>query len=509
VREIVRPLAAHRAFLLGPALALLLSYAYFVAAPAWNQNSRLALTRALVETHSTVIDRYHETTGDKSFRDGHFYSDKAPGTSFLAVIPYAALYTYRVLTDGELPEVTVHPLDPAAAAAGDLPDPSARQPGDVLVYNQTHRLALWLCGLFAVALPSLFGVAAVFLLALQELEDRRGAMFVAFAYAIATPAFVYSTVLYGHQACGALLVCAYAVIALAPARAGPRTGAVAGALVGCAVLTEYPAAVVVVILCGWGLVRHGPRFALGMVLGGLPFAGLLALYHTAAFGSPLQTGYDFVYREEFATGMEVRYGLGLPDPRVAGELLFGSYRGLLYLAPILIPAIWGLGARLVDPEPARRGRAIVAVLIAVYFWLLNAGYYMWDGGASAGPRHMVPALPFLALGLAAAWKVTPRVCLVLAGVSALQMLLLAAAAPEATQHSNPLWEYALGKVLSRTPSPAVTGTNLGLLIGLPSLLSLAPILAIWAWAFPRTGGQGLEPAGEGQTDHAPTERGLD
>ena len=503
MREIVRPLTAHRAFLLGPALALLLSYAYFVAAPAWNQNSRLALTRALVETRSTVIDAYHETTGDKSFRDGHFYSDKAPGTSFLAAIPYAGLYTYRVLTGGELPEVRVHPLDPTAAASGDVPEPSRRRPGDVLVYNQTHRLALWLCGLFAVALPSVFGVAAVFLLALRELGDRRGAMFVAFAYAIATPAFVYSTVLYGHQLCGALLICAYAVVALAPAGAGPRVGAVAGALLGYAVITEYPAAVVVVLLLGWGLARHGLRFTLGMALGGLPFAALLAAYHSAAFGGPLQTGYDFVYREEFAAGMQVRYGLGPPDLRVAAELLFGSYRGLLYLCPVLIPAAWGLGAQLIDRDPDRRARAMIAALIALYFWLLNAGYYMWEGGASAGPRHMVPALPFIALGLVAAWRITPRVCLVLAGVSAMQMLLLAAAAPEATQHSNPLWEYALGKVLSRTPSPAVTATNLGLLIGLPSVLSLAPILALWGWTFPR----GLKATGDGDAGEPRPDRG--
>ena len=507
MREIVGPLRAHRAFLLGPALALLLSYAYFVAAPAWNQNSRLALTRALVETRSTAIDAYHETTGDKSFRDGHFYSDKAPGASFLAVVPYAGLYTYRVLTGGELPEVKVHPLDPSAAATGDTPDPSMRQPGDVLVYNQTHRLALWLCGLFAVALPSLFGVAAVFLLALQELGDRRGAMFVAFAYAIATPALVYSTVLYGHQLCGALLISAYAVIALAPARAGPRVGAVAGALVGYAVVTEYPAAVVVVLLLGWGLVRYGPRFTLGMALGGVPFAALLAAYHTAAFGGPFSTGYDFVYREEFAAGMQVRYGLGPPDPRVAAELLFGSYRGLFYLSPVLIPAAWGLAAHLIDRDPERRARALVAALIALYFWLLNAGYYMWEGGASAGPRHMVPALPFVALGLAAAWRITPRVCLVLGGVSAIQMLLLAAAAPEATQHSNPLWEYALGKVLSRTPSPAVTATNLGLLIGLPSVLSLVPILALWGWAVPRR--NGLEPAGDGDAGEPRSDSGDD
>ena len=96
--EILEPLRRYRSLLLAPLLGVLLSYAYFVAAPAWNQNSRLALTRALVERHTTIIDDDHETTGDKSFRDGHFYSDKAPGTSLLATIPYAALHAFRVLS---------------------------------------------------------------------------------------------------------------------------------------------------------------------------------------------------------------------------------------------------------------------------------------------------------------------------------------------------------------------------------------------------------------------------
>ena len=30
-------------------------------------------------------------------------------------------------------------------------------------------------------------------------------------------------------------------------------------------------------------------------------------------------------------------------------------------------------------------------------WRVNSGYVFWDGGASWGPRHLVPALPFLAL----------------------------------------------------------------------------------------------------------------
>ena len=70
-------------------LGLLFCFGYFQQVPAWNEYSRYDLVRAIVEDGSTQIDRFHGNTGDKSFRDGHYYSDKAPGTSFVAVPAYA------------------------------------------------------------------------------------------------------------------------------------------------------------------------------------------------------------------------------------------------------------------------------------------------------------------------------------------------------------------------------------------------------------------------------------
>ena len=44
----------------------------------------------------------------------------------------------------------------------------------------------------------------------------------------------------------------------------------------------------------------------------------------------------------------------------------------------------------------RRGRG-------VFYLLLNASYFYWEGGWAYGPRQVMPALPFLALGLAPLW----------------------------------------------------------------------------------------------------------
>src|SRR6516164_9719978 len=74
-----------KAALLG--VVAFISYAYFYQAGGWNQNSRFALVRAMTEQDSLRIDAYRDTTGDRAVWNGHFYSDKAPGTSLLAFVP--------------------------------------------------------------------------------------------------------------------------------------------------------------------------------------------------------------------------------------------------------------------------------------------------------------------------------------------------------------------------------------------------------------------------------------
>jgi hypothetical protein len=106
---------------------------------------------------------------------------------------------------------------------------------------------------------------------------------------------------------------------------------------------------------------------------------------------------------------------------------------------------------------------------------------MWDGGAALGPRHCVPMLPFLALGLAPALRAAPRLFNGLALLSAAAMLLAAAAAPEAPQHGNPLWGHAWPRLRDAAPGTYVGPQNLGLFLGLPGLWSLTPLLVLWLW----------------------------
>jgi hypothetical protein len=86
-------------------------------------------------------------------------------------------------------------------------------------------------------------------------------------------------------------------------------------------------------------------------------------------------------------------GIGRPSAAALAAILVGEYRGLLVTTPWLalaVPGAWML---------AKRGhRAEVAVCVAVVAALLwlNASIPPWHGGWAAGPRYLVPMLPFAA-----------------------------------------------------------------------------------------------------------------
>ena len=127
------------------------------------------------------------------------------------------------------------------------------------------------------------------------------------------------------------------------------------------------------------------------------------------------------------------FGIEGPSWHVVYEVLFGAYRGLLPLAPVM--AFAPLGLIPLARAGSRRTFAIAAASIAAAYFLLNVSYHYWEGGWFVGPRHLVPGLAFAALGLASLWDF---------GNSAARALLLTAC----------LWGTGASLVVvSTTPQP--------------------------------------------------------
>jgi hypothetical protein len=463
------------------AAALFASYAYFYGAGGWNQNSRFALIRALLERHTVQIDAYQLHTGDRALWQGHYYTDKAPGASLLALAPVQAA---RLLSRAV-------GVDPASF------------PG-----------IAWTSYVAAVVTSGIFTVIAalcVFWLSLRWGATTAAALFAATAYGIATPAWAYATLFMGHgQTAGCLMLALVAADALRDA-APPRRAGLAwtiGIAGGWAVVTEFQAAIPAVFIgllaLAWDGLKGMPdkrrwplvvRIAGGVVIAAIP----LLVYNTAAFGSPFHIGYSSEEGfKELHTGF---FGITYPNPSTVRELLVGEYRGLLPLSPLMAAVPIGL---ILLGRNGYAGAALAAGGIGVYYLLLNASYFYWEGGWAFGPRQMTAALPFLALGLAPLWDLgrTAGRALLLAGwiwgVGVTLVGVSTTPQPPATFKAplrELLWPAFRDGDLSLNPQTFVHNSvdvahlrgggdphaawNLGELAGLHGLVSLLPLLLVW------------------------------
>jgi hypothetical protein len=499
VADTLRPWPRAEAALLG--LLLLASYAYFLPAPAWNESSRFDLVRSLVERQRIDIDPYHLNTEDKAFRDGHFYSDKAPGAAFLAVPAYAAYYSWLRVRDAPLPQAVPESVLRGGKAVQQL------APGERIFLNTSFRRAVYLCNLSTNALAGAALGVLFFLVLVRRAVPPRLALAATAALALGTPVFAYSTMFYGHVLAAAFLFAAFALLGpLFPTADAtpPRRLAIAGLLLGMAILCELPAGLGAAAIGIFGLIRlprdNRLRGLLWLSAGAAPALLALAVYQLAAFGSPLATGYNHLHNPDFAQGMgRGLLGVSWPRPAALFGMLLGGSRGLLYISPVLALAFLGLVVALVRRIDRPLWTAAVAVVAA--FFLMSAGYYMWWGGAALGPRHVVPALPFLALGLPAAVlagksggarRAVLILLLLLLVVSVVNQTAAVAVSALVPSAGDVLREHVYPPLLRGKVAVLGGSANAGLLLGLRGPASLLPLLALWLLGF-RAVWSGLPP----------------
>jgi len=242
--------------------------------------------------------------------------------------------------------------------------------------------------------------------------------------AFGTTFFPFGTILFDHALTAVLLVGAFYFLRLSP------RPVIAGACAGLAVVTNYVAAGAVValglyaLLAGANGVRSWNRGkAIWFIVGGLPFAGLLMYYNWACFGSPLELNNNF-QNPLFKDAGGFLGMFGLPSPYVLALLVASPYRGIFVLAPVLIMGVYGWIVWMRE----RRFTAETRLGIAIFGWffLMNTMFNGYHAGFSAGPRYLVPGLPFIALPLVVGFMRWRKTTTALLGISVFQHILLTA-----------------------------------------------------------------------------------
>jgi hypothetical protein len=469
------------------AVWLLLLAAFFTPTATWSPMSRFAVTRAAASGEGFGLGAWAAATGDRARVGGAWYSDKAPLPALLGVAPYALVRAIHRATGRPAPTFQ-------AEARGEVP--AVRVTLSASAKQLLHATAMGVSG-------AAFVVLALHVHAMLRRRHGARAAFVATSLVcLGTPILPYATSLYGHVPAAAFLTTALAALDPRAPRVRPvRVGACLVAAVGCEYLAFIPGALLGVYALASVAPRAIPKRLAWLALGALPVVALLGTYQTLCFGAPWRTGYSHLTNPTFIAGhARGLMGIGLPSLDALVGLLVSSRRGLFYVAPVTALAVLGfvLRARVVGSEsPPPEGPRVLRWLGAdplvglgglalLALFLANAGYYMWWGGAAAGPRHLVPALPVLGFGLARLWereRARPFV-LVAGAVSVLVMLGITAVGIEAPEQGDVIREFVLPRLRAGEISAFPSATNLGLLLGLPPFLSLVPWLA-WLVIFGR------------------------
>lgn len=331
-----------------------------------NELSRWLTAASLVEHGTFEVSELAPLVGprfeDLSERDGRIYSNKAPGLALVSLPAYGLVASF-------------------------LGDAS----------GQTLRPTVTAMRLVASTLPLLLLAVLMRAAVLRIAPSDAEVPFGLFVLLFGTPLFSYGLLLFSHALAAATIFSAWLLLLVFPERTAKRELG-AGALLGLAVLSEYPGAGAAAILLA--LLLWERRFAsVGRVLAGaLPFALMFAAHNWVAFGSPFAlsyAGFDRFeqFREQSQHGI---FGVGLPSPVAIGQILLGPQKGIFLFSPILLAGILAFAA-------ARRSlsRAAFAGLCAVpiFMILIASGYWYWHGGWGVASRHVVVAIPFLVFPL--------------------------------------------------------------------------------------------------------------
>ena len=437
------------------ACALLIAYAWPEQGAGWNASAHFALVRSLADGNAT-IDPYRDETGDVGWYQGHYYTAKAPGLALYSVPIWWVLERIPQISDA-------------------------------------RDRAIWALNFWACVLPAIL----LFLL-VRAVGDRLApgtGLISAIALGLGTMVLPFATMYFSHIPAAAAAFAAFALLVRERDRPSPRPAMLfaAGLLAGVAVVFEYPAALIGLVLGGYVL-TVGPRlvrgsaYAAGAVVGALP----LFAYHWLVYGSPLHTPYDDVVAVPGRSGHDVVgpngegfLGVTTPSFSDAASLLIDDDRGLLILSPLVLAGVIGL---VLIWRAGRRAEALTCLAVGGAMLVYNSGYTpvfgeIWGGG-SPGPRLLLTSLPFVMLGAGVVFRRAPLAVLALLVASTAVYAVATVTYPRIGEEGTgpwTWWEYLRESTFIDTLTVELGGPR-GWAAVVPFVLALAAAIAAGVWA---------------------------
>jgi hypothetical protein len=439
-------------------------FAYFYQDGGWNGNSRFDLIFSIVQEGRLTIDTFQNQpgtdTGDKSYVNGHYYSDKAIGPAVVGAVLYEPLYWIkRIFNHGS--QITAE---------------------KILTYE-------------LIGLPSAFTGCLIYILCFYLSKSRFRAYLVTMAITLGTLYFPYNTIFFSHQFTSSLLFGGFFLIFFMkekPDKWKTWYSFLIGSLLGWALISEYQAAIIILPLASYYIYvlwrNRTHRLVISiilMIIGGFIPVLLQLVYNKVCFGNFLAIGYinesDPNFNSAMAQGI---MGIHWPSISALYYMTLHPTAGIFWESPALLFSFAGVVFMFLKSR--YRVEAILAIWIISSYLVIMSGYYMWWGGFAVGPRFLIPMLPYFCIFLAFIPKRLTWPFVLFSLVSIGQMIVVAASTVQVPDgwvsrigkvtffaYSN-IYDYCLKYLEKGSFTP-----NLGQqFLGLESWNSLIPLLVV-------------------------------
>jgi hypothetical protein len=481
---------------------------------------------ASVNHHTVEIDPYHLNTGDDDHYKHHYFSNKAPGQSFVGVPVYLAFKEFvdfargrELINDWEQNSGWKTALLDAGCIIPIKHDHCRFLTPQILGEPRLDFAVIqYIEAISTAAIPAVLLVLLLywFLGIIGGSSGER--ILLALGLGLGTDVFAYAQNFYSHVP-AALLEFAgfvFAYIATSPPEGVPRVPrfllhnrslllVTAGLCAGLSIDFEYPTLLITLLIACYVVLRvlaQNNQLALSrgaietavrplalFVLGMLPGLLVVMAYNFGVYHDPFTTGYgcnDTSFHRLGRKSNPECQGIGgftlPPKPLAIGGMTGFEYRGLFFESPFLVLSILGYAyaTRYID-----KVTNWLLLGVPVVFFLAICCYAGWQGGQVVGPRYLIPLLPFLVAPSLFALKTlrttTFRICVVVlfAASFAINWIETIGGRQFATGNvSSPLTTWSWPQFVDGN-LPLNLGTFLGL-DGKKSLILLAAIVAVWS-----------------------------
>ncbi|MBS3055604.1 MAG: hypothetical protein J4452_03900 [Candidatus Aenigmarchaeota archaeon] len=372
-------------------LIFFIIYAIFIHWNGWDENSRYFLTRAIVDEHRFEIDTFANQTSDRTVVDGHYYSDKDPGISMVASIPYGIFKFFfhddsrkenQVFITNTIGKVSIYDI---------------LNPGYFTLYSMAIVI------IFTSVLFSSLTVVLLYKMTNFFTNKKKIKLLFAATAGLATTIFPYALVFTDNAMATFFALFGFYFLLKKKYEnvEQKKYSFFAGLCFGIGAITSIFIVIISFVAFIYLFISYNKknRYLTVFILGFLLIFSVSLTYNFIIFKNPFVLYHFYIDTNLFIFSQQHFYALWkefIPEPYIFWRLLFDPYKGIFFYYPILLISVYGLYLMRKTMKP----EILFIVLVLAFNIVLNSTVSSsWWGGGFFGPRHLTYFVPFFLLPL--------------------------------------------------------------------------------------------------------------